>query len=92
MIEFAQNDWSQRDILDKIIILKKEVTYTLHAVILKKYHEYPLTKILKHLNVLAKVNKSPLGSLPNMMPHDAYSIIIYVHTVTLVEFSREKKE
>ena len=39
--------------------------------------------IIKHANVLAKVNKSPQGSLHNMTPHEAYSIPIHIRIVTL---------
>ena len=56
-MEFNQNDWGQRDIINKIIILTKGGTDRMYSVILKKYHKYPPTTILKHANVLAKVNK-----------------------------------
>ena len=46
----------------------------------------------KHANVLAKVNISPYNRIINMMPYDAYSIAIRVHTMTLVDISREQKE
>ena len=64
----------------------------IHAVILTKYQKYPSTTILKHVNVLAKVNKSRLGRLPNITPHDAYSITIHVRTVTLADISHEQKK
>ena len=57
-MEFTQNDWVQRDIINKIIILTKLVTDTIHAVIPIKYQRYPSTPLLKHANVLAKLNKS----------------------------------
>ena len=37
----------------------------------KRYQKYPSTKILKHVNVLAKIDKSPYGRLQKMMPQDA---------------------
>ena len=52
---------------------------------------YPSTTIIKHAYVLAKVNKSPWGRLQNMTPHDSYSIIIQVPTITLVEISQNKR-
>ena len=54
-----ENYWGQRDIINKIIILTKSRTDTIHAVIPMKYRKYPSTTILKHANVLAEVNKSP---------------------------------
>ena len=63
----------------------------IYTVIPKKYQKYPSTTILKHANVLAKVNKFPYGNLPNNSPHDAYSITIDVRTITLVEITHEKK-
>ena len=58
-MEFTQNDWGQRDIINKIVILTKRGTDTIHAVIPEKYQKYPSTTILEHANVLAKVNKLP---------------------------------
>ena len=58
-MELTQNDQGQRDSINKIKILTKQVTDMIHAVILIKYQKYPSTAILKHENVLAKVNKSP---------------------------------
>ena len=45
MIEFMNNDWGQRDIINNIKILTKQGTYTIHAVILTKYQKYPSTTI-----------------------------------------------
>ena len=59
MMESNQNDWGQRDIINKIIILTKRGTDMIHAVIMTKYHKYPSFTILKHANVLDKANKSP---------------------------------
>ena len=39
--------------------------------------------MLKHSNVLAKVNKFPYERLINMMPHDAHYIKIHVRTMTI---------
>ena len=58
-MDITQNDWCQHDIINKVIILTKKGTGTIHAAILTKYHNYPSTTILKHENVLDKVNKSP---------------------------------
>ena len=91
-MEFTQNDWGQRDIINKIKILIKRGTDAIHAVILTKYQKYPSTKILKHASVLAKVNKLPSGSVPNRKPHGANSITIHVHTLTLLDISHEQKE
>ena len=56
---FTQNYWGQCDIISKIVILTKQGTDTIHAIIPMKYHKCLSTTILKHVNVLAKVNKSP---------------------------------
>ena len=58
-MEFAQNYWGQHDIINKITILIKLGSDTINAVIPKKYHKYPSTTILKPVNVLDKLNKSP---------------------------------
>ena len=63
-----------------------------YTVVLTKYQKYPSTKILKHANILAKVNKFPYGRLLNRTPYDAYSITIRVFTMTLAETSNKKKE
>ena len=61
-------------------------------VILTKYWKYPSTTILKHANILAKVNKFPYESLINMTPHDAYSIIIHERKMTISDISHGKKD
>ena len=91
MMEFTQNDWFQRDIINKLIILTKRGTDTINFVIPKKYHKYTSITVLKHANVLAEVNKSSYARLHNMMPHDAYIIKILVRIVTLGEISHEKR-
>ena len=53
---------------------------------------YTSTTIIKHANVLAKVNKLPWGHLQNVKPHDAYSIPIHVLTMTLADISHEQKK
>ena len=63
----------------------------IHAIITTKYQKYPSITILKYVNVLAKVNNSPQGSLLNMTPHDNYSITIHVRTMTISEISHEQK-
>ena len=62
----------------------------IHAVIRTKYQKYPPTTILKHANVLAKLNRFPNGHLHYMTPHDAYRIIIHVRTKNLVDISHGK--
>ena len=89
---FNKNDRCQRDIINKIKVITKICTYTIHDLIPLKYQKYPYTTIMKHVNVLDKVNKSPQGNLHNMMTHDAYNIIIHVRTVTLEDISHEQKE
>ena len=64
----------------------------IHAVLPKKYQKYPSTTIMKHANVLSKVNKSPYVNLLYMMPYDAYSMTIHVCTMTIVDIIHEKKE
>ena len=59
MMEFTQNDSGQREIINKIEISIKRGKYTINAIIPKKYQKYPSTTILKHVNILAKVNKPP---------------------------------
>ena len=58
----------------------------------QKCQKYTSNKILKHGNVLDKVNKLPYGHLHNMTPHDAYIITIHISTVTLADISHEHKE
>ena len=72
---------------NKIIILSKRGTDTIHAFIPVKYQKYPLTTIPKHTDVLAKVNKSPCLCLLHMTPHDAYNITIHVHTMNISDIS-----
>ena len=59
MMEFTKNGSGQRDIINKTKIFTKRGLDMIHDVIPKKYHNYPSTTILKHVNVLAKVNKLP---------------------------------
>ena len=92
MMEFTLNDWGQRDIIKKTIILTKQVTDKINAVIPNKYHKYPSTTILKHANILDKADKSPYGSLHNMTLPDAYIITIHLHTMTIVDISNKQKE
>ena len=42
MMEFTNNDWGQHDIINNIKILTKQGTDTIHAIILTKYHKYPI--------------------------------------------------
>ena len=89
---FNQNDRGKRYITNKIKILTKRGTDTIHAVIPMKYQKYTSTTILKYVNVLAKVNKLPWERLHNMIPQDACSIPIHVCTVILADISHEQKE
>ena len=91
-MEFTQNDWGQRDIINKIAILPKQGKDVKHDVIQTKNHKYPSTTILKDVNDLAKANKSPWGLLHNMTPHDAYSILTHICTITQVNISHKQKE
>ena len=86
-MEFTKNDRGQRDIINKTKLLTKRGSDTIHDVIPKKYHKYPSKTILKHANILAKVNKLHKGSLYNMTPHDSSSVIIHIYTVTLADIS-----
>ena len=54
----------------------------IHSVITTKYQKYHSTKILKHANIFAKVNKSPYVRLQNMIAHEACSITTHVRTMT----------
>ena len=80
---FTQNDWGQHANINKIIILTKGGKYAIHAVIPTKYQKNPSKTILKHANILAKVNKSPYVCLLNMFPHYAYSIKTHVHIIIM---------
>ena len=79
-------------IINIIILLTKRGTYRIHSVIPENFHEYPSIKILKRVNVLAKVNKPYYVRLLNMTPHDAYISTINVHIITMSEISHEQKE
>ena len=57
-----------------------------------KYQKYTSNTIIKHANVLDKVNKSPYVHLLITTPHDAYSITIHVRTMTIADIIHEKKE
>ena len=88
MMEFTKNDSDKCEIINKILILTKGGTDTIHAVIIPKYQKYPSTTILKHANFLVKVNKLPWGCLHNIPPHDSYSIKIHLCTVNLSDISK----
>ena len=53
MMSFTYNNLGQRTIINKIIILTNRGADGIYTVILAKYHNYPSTTILKHVNVLA---------------------------------------
>ena len=92
MISITHIDWDQCYIMNKIMILTKRGTDTIYTVFPGKYQKYSSTTILKHANILAKVNKFPYGHLPNMMRHDAHSITIHIHTMTLEDISHKIKK
>ena len=56
-MELMKNDLSKCDIINIMIILTKWGIYTIHYAIPMKYQKYPSTTILKHADILAKVNK-----------------------------------
>ena len=56
-MKFTHNYWGQLDIIKKIKILTKRGADTIYTVLPTKYCKYTSTTILKHANVLAKVNK-----------------------------------
>ena len=55
-MELTQNYQGQRAIMNKITLVTKRGTDTIHTFILEKYQKCPSTTILKHVNVLAGVN------------------------------------
>ena len=64
----------------------------IHAVIPINYHKYPSSTIIKHKDVLARVNKWTYVHSLNMKPHDYKSITNHVHKMTVSDISYEKKE
>ena len=90
-MKFTQNYWGQFNIINKIKILTKQVTDTIHASIPTKYQKYPTTTIIKHSNVFAKSNELPYGRLPNKIPHDAYSITIHVRILNPADISHKQQ-
>ena len=58
MIELTQNDWGQSDIINKIKVSAKRGSDKIHAIIMTKYQKCPSSTILKHENVLVKLNGS----------------------------------
>ena len=91
MTSFSQNDRGKRDIINNIIILTKRGTDTIYNVISTKDQKYPSTTIHKHVNVLAKVDRPPYGCLLNTTTHDACSIAMYIHKITLANIIHEQK-
>ena len=71
MVSFTHNDWDQHDIINDIIILTQQGAYMIYTIIPMKFKKYSSTKVLKHVNVLPKVNNFPYENLINMTPHDA---------------------
>ena len=69
--------------MNKIKIWTKRGSDKIYEVIPKKFQKYLSNTILKHANVVSKLNKSP---------HDAYSIKTHVRTMTLTYISHEQKE
>ena len=90
MMEFTQNDWGKRDSIDKVIILTKLDTDTIHVINPTKYQNYPLTTMLGHGNVLNQLKKSHYVCLINIKPYDAYSITIHVCTMNISDIIHKK--
>ena len=51
LTDFTQNDWVQRDIINKTKILIKWVSDKIHDIIPSKYQKYTSNIILKHANL-----------------------------------------
>ena len=68
------------------------LTYMIHAVIPTKYHKYLSITVLKHANVLDKINKLSYVNFLNTTPHDAYSITTHVLTMTISDTIHKQKE
>ena len=58
-MEFNQNYWGRRGVINKTKIFSKQGSDMIHDVIPTKYQKHPSKTILKHANVLDKLNKSP---------------------------------
>ena len=58
-MDFTQNDWGQRDIINRIMKLNKRGSDTIHDVIPTKYQKYSSKTIIKHAIFLDKLNKLP---------------------------------
>ena len=67
-MKFTNNDLGQYDIIKKNIILTKQDVDMINKFILVKYHKYPQNTIIKHANVLDKVNKPSYKCSLHMMP------------------------
>ena len=52
-----------------------------------KCQKYPSTTILKYTIFLDRINKFPYSRLKNITPHDACTIEIHVHKITLADIS-----
>ena len=91
MIIFTQNYWGKRYKIKNRNINQKRYRYDTCSPS-KKLKYYPSTIILKHVDFLDKVNKSPYVNLLNTTPHDDYSITICVRTITISDISHEQKK
>ena len=91
-MEITQYDWGQCEIINKTKILTKQGSDKIHEFIPTKYQKYPFNTILKHANVLDKLNKLSWGHLLHLPSQDAYSIQIHVLTMTLADNSHKQKE
>ena len=67
-MKFTHNDWVQCEIINKIKNLTKRGADTIYTVIPMIYQKYHSITILKHTNVLAKVNKQSYKHLLDMTP------------------------
>ena len=64
----------------------------IHDAIPKKYQKYPFITILKHGNVVAKVNKLHCGHLDIVTPYENYGNKIHVTSMTPMYISHEQKK
>ena len=74
------------------MILTNQGIDKIHAIIINKFHKYPLTTIPKHVNILAKENNSHYMRLINMTPHGSYIIKIHIRTMTMFNISQEQND
>ena len=76
MMEFTQNNWCERDIMNRILKITKGGPDTIHDVIPTKCHKYPSNTILK-MRVFWLLKK-----MTYVLPHGAYIIPIHSSKMT----------